>query len=88
MLYYVIFIAIIFHHLFSVLLVLVGRLGFDETRSKKFRLSFEMHGSPTDNLLRDCSYRMLRIRHLYQILTEIGLPNLAEAYLKDYGNVN
>ena len=44
-----------------------------------------MHGSPTDNLLRDCSYRMLRIRHLYQILTEIGLPNLAEAYLKDYG---
>ena len=65
----------------------VGRLGFDETHSKKFRLSFEMHGSPTDNLLRDCSYRMLRIRHLYQILMEIGLTNLAQAYLKDFGKL-
>ncbi|CAK8690318.1 unnamed protein product [Clavelina lepadiformis] len=63
---------------------LIGRLGFDETRSKKFRLSFEMHGSPTDNLLRDCSYRMLRIRHLYKILMEIGLVHVAEEYLSEY----
>nr|CAB3256808.1 interleukin-1 receptor-associated kinase 4-like [Phallusia mammillata] len=63
---------------------LVSRLGFDETHSKKLRLSFEMHGSPTENLLRDCSYRMLRIRHLYEILVEIGLVQLAQEFLGEF----
>uniref|UniRef100_F7A9Z4 Protein kinase domain-containing protein n=2 Tax=Ciona intestinalis TaxID=7719 RepID=F7A9Z4_CIOIN len=59
-------------------------LGFDETSSKRYRLSFEMHGSPTDNLLRDCKYRMVRIRHLYKILMEIGLVQLAQEVLGDF----
>jgi len=60
---------------------IVARLGFDETQSKKFLISFQMNRSPTDELLRDCSHRMIRIRHLYNVFNEVGLVQLSQELL-------
>jgi len=67
---------------------IMERLGFSETDSKKFLISFEMHRSPTDEMLRDCSHRMVRVRHLSNVLKQVGLVQLSQELLGSFDTEN
>lgn len=58
--------------------MIVSELGFSETDSKNFLLAFPKGQSPTENLLRECSYRNYRVSYFLQVLKKVGMVSLTE----------
>lgn len=58
--------------------MIVSELGFSETDSKNFLLAFPKGQSPTENLLRECSYRNCRVLDFLNVLKRVGMISLTE----------